>query len=338
MGGEGGMESGLVQRAGIPFETIPAAGLHGVGLRALPGNLVRLIKGWLASQRILRKFRPTAVFFTGGYVAVPMALAARIQPSSRRPFSLVFIPDIEPGLALQTILRFANRVAVPVDKSLEYIPRGADSHVSGYPIRRELKQWTRPQALAALYLDRSLKTVLVTGGSKGARSINRAVTGVLDKLLPEMQVIHVSGELDWPEIEQVKASLPQPLSSRYLAFPYLHAEMGAALAAADLVISRAGASTLGEYPYFGLPAVLVPYPHAWRYQRLNAGYLEERGAAVMVPDQDLSERLFPTVHELMSSPDILEKMKANMLALAHPRAEYEIASQIPGFEQVRASR
>jgi UDP-N-acetylglucosamine--N-acetylmuramyl-(pentapeptide) pyrophosphoryl-undecaprenol N-acetylglucosamine transferase len=131
--------------------------------------------------------------------------------------------------------------------------------------------------LQALHLDPALPVLLVFGGSKGARSINRALLEALPGLLPEMQVLHISGNLDWPEVEAARSALSTgeaaAWAERYHAFPYLHDEMGAALAAADLVVARAGASTLGEFPALGLPAILVPYPHAWRYQKVNADYL-----------------------------------------------------------------
>jgi len=106
VGGEGGMETALVERAGIPFKAIPAAGVHGVGLRRLPGNLLSLARGVVASQSLLAAFRPDVLFFTGGYVAVPMALAGR------KVASLLYVPDIEPGLALKTLARFATRITL----------------------------------------------------------------------------------------------------------------------------------------------------------------------------------------------------------------------------------
>jgi UDP-N-acetylglucosamine--N-acetylmuramyl-(pentapeptide) pyrophosphoryl-undecaprenol N-acetylglucosamine transferase len=112
----------------------------------------------------------------------------------------------------------------------------------------------------------------------------------------------------------------------YRAYPYLHDEMGAAMAAADLVVSRAGASCLGEFPQFGLPAILVPYPHAWQYQMVNAQYLEEHGAAVVVKDSDLPAMLLPTVRRLMGDPQSLSRMRSSMGALAEPQAADRIAS------------
>jgi UDP-N-acetylglucosamine--N-acetylmuramyl-(pentapeptide) pyrophosphoryl-undecaprenol N-acetylglucosamine transferase len=166
--------------------------------------------------------------------------------------------------------------------------------------------------------------VLVTGGSRGARSLNRAVIAALPDWLRNFAVIHLSGELDWPEVAQAQAALPAEARAHYFAVPYLH-EMGQALAAADLVVSRAGASALGEYPLFGLPAVLVPYPHAWRYQQVNADTLVRRGAALRLNDEDLPARLAAEVRGLLSDPARLAAMRAAAQAAATPEAAAHIA-------------
>ena len=152
--------------------------------------------------------------------------------------------------------------------------------------------------------------VLVLGGSKGAHSINQALQAILPELLRQVQVLHISGNLEWALVEQSRNSLPVELQARYRAYPYLHKEMGAALQAADLVVSRAGASVLGEYPLFGLPAILVPYPYAWRYQRVNAQYLVRQGAAVLLNDADLGEQLLPQMQELLANRERREGMRA----------------------------
>jgi UDP-N-acetylglucosamine--N-acetylmuramyl-(pentapeptide) pyrophosphoryl-undecaprenol N-acetylglucosamine transferase len=251
VGGEGGMEAELVMQAKISFDTIPAAGVHGVGLCALPGNLLRLARGFLAARKLLRRFRPDVMFFTGGYVAVPMALAGLRIPS------VLYVPDIEPGLALKTLARFADRIALTTEDSRAFFP-GHRVVVTGYPTRDELLSWDRAEAQQILDLQPDLPTLLVFGGSKGARSINRALFPALPDLLAEMQIVHVSGTLNWPEVEEICQGLTDQQLQRYHAYPYLHAEMGAAFQAADLVLSRAGASSLGEFPIFGLPAILVP--------------------------------------------------------------------------------
>ena len=330
IGGEGGMETQLIERSGIPFRTIPAAGVHGIGLRTLPGNLWQLGRGVFASRRILREFKPDVLFFTGGYVAVPMALAGWKLPS------LLYVPDIEPGLALKALSRLASRIGLTTETSSIYFPGNSRTSVTGYPTRPELSGWDRVRGCAHLALDASRSVLLVTGGSKGARSINRALLASLPELLKITQVIHISGQLDWPEVETSAQNLAPELASNYHPMPYLH-EMGAALASADLVISRAGASSLGEYPLFGLPAVLVPYPYAWRYQKINAAYLVEKGAAVMIADADLSSAMQRTVPELLTDKPRLEGMRTQMLSLARPQAANELAGLVRQLAEGGAS-
>ena len=316
------MEADLVARAGVPFRAIPAAGLHGVGIRRLPGNTWQMLRGYREARRILREFRPDVLFFTGGYVAVPVGLAGRRIPT------VLYVPDIEPGLALKSLARLADRIALTTEDSKAFFPGHRGLVVTGYPVRASLQQWSRPKAAAHFGLDADQPTLLVFGGSKGARSINRALLSGLERLLPHMQIIHITGTLDWPEVEAARERLPEALQGRYHAFPYLHEEMGAALAAADLVVSRAGASILGEFPLFGLPAVLVPYPYAWRYQQVNAAYLAERGAARIVPDEALAQQLVPTVLNLMEDEAGRKRMAEAMAALARPDAAQQIAATL----------
>jgi len=331
VGGEGGMEADLVKRAGVPYQTIPAAGIHGVGWRSLPGNLWRLWRGFLRSRQILGEFRPDVLFFTGGYLAVPMAIASRFPLKGvPRPRSLLFVPDIEPGLALKTLARFADRIALTVDASREYMPANTNLTVTGYPTRPELRSWDRQAAYKAFQLETDSPVLLVFGGSSGARSINRALLASLPSLLEEMQVVHLTGKLDWSEVQaawdEMKETLPDSRVRRYHFYPYLYEQMGAALASADLVLSRAGASILGEFPMLGLPAILVPYPYAWRYQQLNARYLEKHGASVVVQDADLPNMLFSTVHSLITDQKKLADMSSAMGALAKPQAAQQLAT------------
>ncbi len=312
------MEADLVRRNRIPYTAIPAAGVHGVGWRLLPRNAWQLSRGVLASRRILAQFRPDLLLFTGGFVAVPMALAGFAVPS------LLFVPDIEPGLALKVLARFADRIAVTTADSRQYFQRSAPVTVTGYPTRADLRRLDRAAARQAIGLEGDGPVVLVTGGSKGARSLNRAFLAILPELPATVQALHLTGNLDWPEIQAAAAGLPAEVASRYHPLPYLH-DMGAALAAADLVVSRAGASTLGEYPLYGLPAILVPSPYAWRYQKVNAGYLVERGAALMIADQDLSSQLLPALRSLLGDLPRLLGMRTAMASLARPEAARDIA-------------
>jgi UDP-N-acetylglucosamine--N-acetylmuramyl-(pentapeptide) pyrophosphoryl-undecaprenol N-acetylglucosamine transferase len=267
------------------------------------------------------------MFATGGYASVPAALAAW---ALRVPI-LVYLPDIEPGLAVRFIARLAACVAVTVEDSRAYLP-ARKVVVTGYPVRTEFHGLDRAKARAALGLAPDEPVLLVMGGSRGARSINRALNGVLEQVLELAQVVHVSGELDYPWVLERREALSAMLGIRYRALPYLH-EMGLALAAADLAVCRAGASTLGELPFFGLPAVLVPYPHAWRYQQVNAEWLARQGAAVRLDDERLGEELLPTLRRLLGDPGGLASMAKRTRELARPDAATRLAEELMALAQ-----
>ena len=198
------METELVQRAGLPFQAIHSGGVHGVGWR-LPLNALNLVRGFFEALRLVRWFKPNVLLVTGGFVAVPVALAAWLN---RVPVG-VYLPDIEPALAIRVVGRLARKVALTAEESRRYFPAGAAGKlvVTGYPVRPELTGVTRAQAVQQLGLDPQRPTVLVTGGSRGARSLNRAVVAALPEWLQRYQVLHLSGQLDWAEIEQARAVL-----------------------------------------------------------------------------------------------------------------------------------
>jgi UDP-N-acetylglucosamine--N-acetylmuramyl-(pentapeptide) pyrophosphoryl-undecaprenol N-acetylglucosamine transferase len=314
------MEADLVARAGINFTTIPAAGVHGVGLKALPGNIARLVRGYGAARKVLRAFNPDVMFFTGGYVAGPVALAGRKIPTA------IYVPDIEPGLALKLLAWFADRIAVTAEDSRIYFSQKDRVVVTGYPVRPALSKWNKAKAYQVFGFSADLPTLLVTGGSLGALSINRALTAALPVLLPEMQIVHLIGAHTWDQFEDVAESLPREMRPRYKAYPYLHEEMGAAFTIADLVVSRAGASSIGEYPLFGIPTILVPYPHAWRYQKVNADYLSRHNAAILLEDEQLPEKFSSLVLDIIRDPERRTEMHRRMRSLAKKDAAAEIAA------------
>ena len=246
VGGEGGIEESLVKRHGIPFQSIPAAGLHGVSPLVLPRNLLILARGVLASYSILNDFEPDVLFFTGGYVAAPMAFAGRSFPS------LLYVPDIEPGVALKSIARFADIIAVTTEQSQTFFNKRV--YESGYPLRPDLALWDRETAHTHLGISGKLPVLLVFGGSKGAHSINVAVMHNLRALLEKCEVIHLSGQGDWQLVQSMREQLPVELAARYHALEYLH-EMGAALAAADSVSPLP--STLRTTAPIGLASVTL---------------------------------------------------------------------------------
>ena len=318
VGSEGGMEANLVQRANIPFKSVPAGGIHGMGLRSL-FNSFKLIRGYFAAKKIIRDFKPDVLFFTGGYVAIPTGLAGRKIPT------LLCLPDIEPGLAIKVLSRFADHIAVPAEESKQFLPTDKNITITGYPVRKELFAWDKEEAFKVFDLDPKKPTLLVTGGSLGARSINKAVLKSIKDLLSRMQVIHITGQTTWQEFENEIKSIPEELAKNYRPYPYLHKRMGAAYEAADLVISRAGASIIGEFPLFELPAITVPYPHAWRYQIVNAEYLSKNGSAVLLRDENLNENLLAVILEIMEDKERLTEMKIAMKSHAIPDSAERIS-------------
>jgi UDP-N-acetylglucosamine--N-acetylmuramyl-(pentapeptide) pyrophosphoryl-undecaprenol N-acetylglucosamine transferase len=318
-----------MDEAGIRFahyDEVRAGPLHGVGvLRALV-SLANLTTGIFQALRLVGRDKPRALLLTGGWVGLPVAVAAWL----RRVPSLIYLPDIEPGLAIRILQRIARRVATTVQESAAYFPAGK-TVATGYPVRAAMVEASRPggreRAVTHFALDAERQTLLVFGGSRGARSINMALLDVLPELLADgLQIIHVTGTLDWEQVQSRRLALPE--TQHYHAYAYLHDDMALAYAAASLVLCRAGASTLGELPLFGLPAILVPYPHAWRYQKVNAEWLAQRGAAVLMDDAAMGETLLPTIRSLMEDGARLEAMRAAAAALAQPDGAHNVAREL----------
>jgi UDP-N-acetylglucosamine--N-acetylmuramyl-(pentapeptide) pyrophosphoryl-undecaprenol N-acetylglucosamine transferase len=328
VGGEGGMEQELVSRAGFQITTLPAAGLHNVGLRALPGNLWQLFRGYLAARRLLRDWQPDVLLFTGGFVAVPVAIAGTRIPS------LAVVPDAKPGRALRLVTRFADQVAVVSPDLRRYFKASKHLEITGYPLRKEFGGWTRAKGVREFGLDANKKTLLVFGGSKGAQSINRALAADLERLLPHIQILHITGPTHIDEAQAAKAALPATLAAYYHPVPYLHETIGAAFAAADLAVARAGASTIGELPAYGLPAILVPLPYETNMvQHENAAFLEGQGGAQVMADQDMAAQLANTVLGLMANEAELQRRSRAMAALAVPDAARRIAALLRDYRQ-----
>ncbi len=322
IGGEGGVERALVERAGIPFTAIPAGGLHGVGLVRMARNTFKLVAGTLKAWQLIGRHKPRAMLTTGGFVSAPVAVACWL----RRVPILLYLPDIEPGLAVKFVAKFAAKIGVTTEDSARYFP-ARKVIVTGYPTRSALAQTDRAEAGRRFELVEDRTTLLVFGGSKGARSINRAVEAVVEQLLAKYQVIHISGSTDVAEVLAKHATLPEALKRHYHVFEYVH-DMGLAFAVADVVVSRAGASILGEYPLFGLPSILIPYPYAWRYQKVNADYLVTRGAAIRLDDETLSETLLPTIERLLSDEAQLRALSAAARSLARPDSAGQLAQTL----------
>ncbi|MGD9315292.1 MAG: undecaprenyldiphospho-muramoylpentapeptide beta-N-acetylglucosaminyltransferase [Anaerolineae bacterium] len=332
IGSRGGIEEDLVERAGIQFIGLAAGGLRGMGFLVKIRNTLRILGSVGRARAALVKFEPDAVLVTGGYACVAVTLAAWLQWIP----VVIYLPDIVPGLAIRFLSRFAAKVTVTSEESYHFFKR-EKVVVTGYPVRPDIYDLDRDSARRGLGLDSDSKTLLVFGGSRGARSINQALVAGLRELLPACQIVHVSGRLDADWVAGMAKSLPEALRGRYHHYAYLH-DMPQALAAADLAVSRAGAATMGEFPAARLPAILVPYPHSGQHQDPNAAYMARNGAAEVLADSELEGRLVPKVLALLRDEEMLAEMRESAHAMARPDAAEAIAGQLWFSARQRALR
>ncbi len=334
VGAKGEMEETLVRQADLQLETITGGAIAGVAWPAKVVNGAKLAWSAPKAYRILRRFRPDVALMTGGYVAAPVTAAARLTGTP----VVIFLPDVEPGQSIRFALPYAKKVGATTSGSAAYVP-AEKLVVTGYPVRPELRQalrLSRAAALAQFDLKAERPTVFVFGGSRGAQAINRALLGILPALLTFAQVIHISGVLTWPEVAAAAEKLTERQKQFYRPFPYLHEEMGAAFRAADLVVARAGASMLGEGPAFGVPMILSPLTWAWRYQKVNADYLTERGAAVQLRDEQLPEKLLPLITSLLQDEARLARMRQAARTLDVPNGAENLADLVLAVAQGNA--
>ena len=252
VGIRGRVDAKIVPAEGIAFRTISAGALRVSSPLTFAFNALRLAWGAAQSTWILVRFKPDAVFATGGYASVPVGVAARIL---RRPL-VVYLPDVTPGWAVRLLSRLATKMATTSDRALAGLP-AHKAVVVGYPVRDEFWTLDRVSARTHLGLPLDAKVVLVAAGSLGARRINDAIWPALPRLLQRCLVLHVTGVADEATANEQRARLTADQQARYHVRGYLD-EMPAALIAADLVVARAGASTLGELPAAGAPGVLIP--------------------------------------------------------------------------------
>jgi UDP-N-acetylglucosamine--N-acetylmuramyl-(pentapeptide) pyrophosphoryl-undecaprenol N-acetylglucosamine transferase len=270
---------------------------------------------------LLGRLRPDALFTTGGYLALPLVLAAR----ARGIPTLVWEGNVQPGRATRAIGRFATRVAVSFPPTLEAFPGNA--FVSGTPIR-SFEGIERETARHAFGIDPEDRLMLVFGGSQAVARLSAAVTDGLPRLLEDWHVLHLAGEDGMAAAGAARQALPEELRHRYTAEPFLTDRMADALVAADLVVGRAGSSTCAELTAVGVASVLVPYPYAGAHQRYNARYLAEEGAAVTVPDEELTaDRLVAETAALLDS-ERRQAMADAARRLGRPEAARSLAEEL----------
>lgn len=315
MGAQGAMETRLVPAQGIELDTIAIRALRGKGGLAALAAPLRVLRAVLQAGRVLRRRAPRAVVSFGGFAAAPGGLAARLQG---RPL-LVHEQNRAPGLTNRLLFRFARRVMTGFPGSFP-----AREEAVGNPVRGEIAAIEAPaQRLAGRA---GPVRLLVLGGSQGARALNQAVPQALAGWQGAgLEVRHQCGERLLEEARQAYAAAGVAASVEAFI-----ADMAAAYAWADLVVCRAGASTLAELCAAGLGGVLVPFPQAVDdHQTRNAEYLAERGAAVLLAqDENLAERLRAVLAELLADPARRLAMAESARALAQIDAAERIADII----------
>ena len=304
VGTQKGLEADIIPKEGIPFETVDIEGLK----RSFsPTNIVRLgraMHGLAEAAAIVRRFRPDVVIGTGGYVCGPILMAASLAHVP----TLIQEQNVVPGVTNKILSKFVTKIAVGTEEALCRFPR-KKAVFTGNPIRREVMTASREKALEKFGFDAAKRTVLVSGGSRGARSIDRAMVGVLQAAqeYPEVQFLLVTGR---GEYEDVMRRLEE--------------------AGVDLAVFRAGATGLAELTARGVPAILVPYPYAAEnHQEYNARALERAGAARVILDRDLTDKtLSALLGELLSEEGKLRRMAEKSRVLGRPEAADEIADLV----------
>jgi UDP-N-acetylglucosamine--N-acetylmuramyl-(pentapeptide) pyrophosphoryl-undecaprenol N-acetylglucosamine transferase len=280
IGGARGLERGLLAGESIPYHQLMVRSLRSGGADLhLIGDPLRLAGAVPQAYRLLGRIRPAVVFTTGGYLALPLVVAAR----ARGIPTMLWEGNVIPGRSNLAVGRLVTRVAVSFPPTADRFP--GRSFVSGTPVRSFVSV-DRAAARASFGVAPEDRLLLIFGGSQAVARIAAALQHAAERLLPDWQILHLAGEGGMREAEALKAMLPADLAERYRAVAFLTDRMADALVAADLVIGRAGSSTCAEVAAVGVASILVPYPHAAGHQAANAAWMADQGAARVVRDEE----------------------------------------------------
>lgn len=320
-----GLEKDIIPRYGYPLEFIEVAGFRrSLSLDTLRSGM-KLLRGLKDAYSLLVRLQPDLVIGTGGYVCGPIVFLAALKGIP----TCIQEQNAMPGVTNKILARCVKKVFLGYSEAEKYFGGSSKKVFTGNPIRSEIMQIKRKDAVTELGLDPNKKTILVSGGSRGARSINNAMQYVERELTgrADVQVLHATGEVNY-EYYIAELKKQGPLENNIMIKPYLH-NMPVALAAADLAVFRAGAIGLAELTAKGVPAVLVPYPYATaNHQEFNARAVEAAGAAKVILDKELTgENLLEEIEKLLISDEALQAMKQAAKSIGRPEAAAEIASQ-----------
>lgn len=325
VGTEAGLEKDIVPRYGYEIRFISVEGFK----RSLSLNTVhsamRLLVGLKDAYKLLTELQPDLVIGTGGYVCGPIVFLAAMRGIP----TVIQEQNAMPGVTNKILARYVKRVFLGYREAEKYFGGDSIKVFTGNPVRNEVMRCKRVEAIEALGLDPDKLTILVSGGSRGAISINNAMLYVEDALAgrADVQVLHATGDANYEKFIGELSKTAKD-ADNIIVKPYLH-DMPMALAAADLAVFRAGAIGLAELTVRGVPAVLIPYPFATaNHQEFNARALEAAGAAKMLLDKSLTgESLLAELEHLLLHPDQLQKMKEAARSVGRPNAVKEITQQ-----------
>lgn len=309
VGTERGIESKILPREGFPLRTIRVEGWIGKTFWALIKTLIRFPQSLAESHRLLREFHPDLVIGVGGYASGSVLLMATFLKLKR----IILEQNVIPGLTNKILGKFVLQVFASFEGSQPYFPKKS-FYYSGNPVREEIL--ALPEKKAG-----QKTTILVFGGSQGAHSINQAIVDSLDILAKDdtlsIQWIHQTGPLDlnWVKSEYEKRNATAEV------VPFIY-DMAGAYASSDLVICRAGATTLAELTACGKPAILIPFPFAaHNHQQKNALYMKKSGAAEMIETNDLNGKtVSERIRLILGSAHKMKRMSEAMHSLARKNA------------------
>ncbi len=322
-----GLESTIVPKAGYEFKDIDITGIDRTSMLKASKSLVKFPKSFFEARNIVKEFKPDVVLGTGGYVSFPVVMASTFFTCK----TIIHEQNAVLGLANRNLAKRADYTL------LTFAEAGQDINakkciVTGLPVRQEILKVSRSQAKEELGLDDRF-TLVAFGGSRGAASINRAMLQLINRYKNDakLQIIWITGNDGFADIERsLKNELDlDSLQCKLIFSPYMY-DIEKALAASDLAICRAGASTVAELTILGLPAILIPYPYAAEnHQEKNAQALMEKKAVDMVIDEFLDgDTLYNKVENLRLNPHILNMMKQKLLQEAKPNALQDIVNII----------
>lgn len=331
IGGHRGLEDRLVAAAGIPLRRLALRSLRTVDRDVhLVADPIRLALSLPQALAILARDRPAAIFTTGGYVAIPVLAAAAVL---RIP-TLLWEGNVRPGRSVRATAGLASAIAVSFAATCASLGTRRPCLETGTPIR-ETRGVDRLAARGRLDIAPADRVLLIFGGSQAVLRFNAAVAAALPALVERVHLIHVTGEQGYAAALAGRERLPEGFRSRYRPEPFLRDEMLTALAAADLVVGRAGSSTLAEVTALGLPMIVVPYPHAGGHQRENAIRLVEGGAARLVEDDRFDAAELLDAAQLLFDPARHAAMAAAARSLARPAASDAVAAILMALAERR---